>query len=217
MPIPPENPKIYHITHLRNIPLIAESGVLWSDAKRLEKSLDCEVVGLSDIKARRLTRHGVACHPSTMVGDYVPFYFCPRSIMLYIFWMNNHPNLTYHGGQEPVVHLQADLRATVAWAEAHDRPWAFTDRNAATNYTKFYSSLGALDQINWRSVEARDWSDTETRDAKQAEFLIHESFPWELVEKIGVYDTAWADAVSNALVRIAHRPTVSIERGWYYP
>ena len=27
----PPNPKIYHITHLRNLPQAAEVGVIWSD------------------------------------------------------------------------------------------------------------------------------------------------------------------------------------------
>jgi hypothetical protein len=50
----PRNPKIYHITHLRNLRGIVEAGVIWSDAKRIELGLDCEVVGMSQIKQRRL-------------------------------------------------------------------------------------------------------------------------------------------------------------------
>ncbi len=86
----PANPKIYHITHLRNLPPIVEAGVLWSDAKRIELGLSCDVVGMSHIKQRRLQEIEVGCHTDTHVGDYVPFYFCPRSIMLYIL----------HRGQE---------------------------------------------------------------------------------------------------------------------
>ncbi|HEV7517961.1 MAG TPA: DarT ssDNA thymidine ADP-ribosyltransferase family protein [Thermoanaerobaculia bacterium] len=41
----PERPKIFHITHVDNLPAILEAGVLWSDAKRLELGLDCQVVG----------------------------------------------------------------------------------------------------------------------------------------------------------------------------
>ncbi len=39
---------------------------------------------MTEIKRRRLFEIDVQCHPDTMVGDYVPFYFCPRSIMLFI-------------------------------------------------------------------------------------------------------------------------------------
>jgi len=65
-----------------------------------------------------------------MVGQYVPFYFCPRSVMLYILHMGNNPGLTYHGGQSPIVHLQADLGTVLDWVETEDRRWAFSKGNA---------------------------------------------------------------------------------------
>src|SRR5215207_2666040 len=109
----PDAPKIYHITHMRNLPLIVGAGRLWSDAKRIEKGLQCDVVGMSKIKQRRLSEIEVGCHAGTHVGDYVPFYLCPRSIMLYILHKGNHPDLDYAEGQKPIVHLQADLRQVV--------------------------------------------------------------------------------------------------------
>ncbi len=80
----PDQPKIYHITHWRNMPQILADGGLWSDAERIARGLECQIVGMSDIKRRRLEELKVDCHPGTKVGQYVPFYFCPRSIMLYI-------------------------------------------------------------------------------------------------------------------------------------
>jgi ssDNA thymidine ADP-ribosyltransferase, DarT len=62
----------------------------------------------------------------------VPFYFCPRSIMLYLLHRGNHPELDYTGGQRPIVHLVADLHEIVRWAEAQGVRWAFSDRNAGT-------------------------------------------------------------------------------------
>jgi len=123
----PGQPKIYHITHVRNLPGIIAAGRLWSDAKRIELGLDCEIVGLSEIKRRRLEELDVGCHPGTRVGYYVPFYFCPRSIMLYILHQGNSPGLNYLEGQGPIVHLQADLQATVQWATENDIRWAFID------------------------------------------------------------------------------------------
>ncbi|MCP4248043.1 MAG: DUF4433 domain-containing protein, partial [bacterium] len=51
----PTNPKIYHITSVCNLSQIVRAGVLWSDAKRIELGLDCKVVGMSNIKRRRLS------------------------------------------------------------------------------------------------------------------------------------------------------------------
>ena len=89
----PAQLKIYHITHLRNLTQIVATGGLWSDAGRIERGLDCKIVGMSEIKRRRLEELEVGCHPATKVGQYVPFYFCPRSIMLYILHQGNHPDL----------------------------------------------------------------------------------------------------------------------------
>jgi ssDNA thymidine ADP-ribosyltransferase DarT-like protein len=108
MAIPPR-PRIYHITHVDNLADIAADGVIWSDSVTARRGGPAAAIGMSTIKQRRLCELLVKCHPETFVGEYVPFYFCPRSIMLYLIYMANHPELTYRGGQEPIVHLEADL------------------------------------------------------------------------------------------------------------
>ncbi len=213
---PPANPKIYHITHKDNVGRIAQSGVLWSDAKRLELDFECELVGMSEIKRRRLQDLPVHCHPGTKVGIYVPFYFCYRSIMLYILHKGNQPGLTYHGGQQPIIHLQSDLQATVSWAEANDRPWTFSDSNAGAYYANFFDRLTELSNINWQAVASTDFRDPEVKEGKQAEFLIFESFPWQLVEHIGVCDEIIADEVKCVLKDADHQPRVVVEQGWYF-
>ena len=211
----PTNPKIYHITHISNIDGILADKVLWSDAKRLEFGLDCEIVGMSVIKRRRLEELEVKCHSGTMVGEYVPFYFCPRSIMLYILYMGNHPDLNYRGGQGPILHLQADLETAIQWANEKDIRWAFSDRNAGERIANFYNDPDDLNEINWSAVEATDFRDMLVKEGKQAEFLIYESFPWELVEKIGVCNHRIRDQVIEKLGNGAS-PEVSIEKDWYY-
>src|SRR5262249_46582806 len=104
MPVP-ARPRIYHITHVETLTRIAADGVLWSDAVMVRRGGPAVSIGMSAIKQRRLRELRVTCHPETFVGEYVPFYFCPRSIMLYLVYMANHPELTYRGGQEPIVHL----------------------------------------------------------------------------------------------------------------
>lgn len=212
----PLRPKIYHITHLDNLPAILESGCLWSDAKRLELGLATEIVGISGIKARRLKDRPVKCHPDTRVGEYVPFNFCPRSVMLYILHMGNRPGLSYHGGQQPIVHLVADMQDAVTWAQASGRPWSFSDRNAGTWYAAFFCSLGDLGSINWDAVRATDFRDPVVKDGKQAEFLVHECFSWHLVERIGVYSKDIQESVEEMMAGADHQPAVSVERSWYY-
>ena len=96
-------------------------------------------IGMSEVVARRKNLP-VPCHPNTCVGDfgdYVPFHFCPRSVMLYVIWRGNHPSLTYSAGQVPIVHLEADLHTIVKWANSRHVPWAFTLGNAAESRAEF--------------------------------------------------------------------------------
>jgi hypothetical protein len=212
----PSQPKIYHITHVGNLPQLVSSGWLLSDAQRIQQSLACQIVGMSTIKQRRLQELEVGCHPGTKVGEYAPFYFCPRSIMLYILYRGNHPEVDYKGGQQPIVHLQADLAQTIAWAEQYSVRWAFSDVNAGARYASFYREWNELHRINWTAVAATDFSDALIKDGKQAEFLLYGAFPWGLVEKIGVIDQTIAQQVSATIAAAGHQPTVCVEREWYY-
>jgi len=169
---------------------------------------------MNSIKRRRLNELRLASHPDLFVGDCVPFYFCPRSVMLYLIYQGNHPELSYRGGQGPIVHFETDLHAVVAWADAQRRRWAFTLSNAGARYFEDRSNLGQLGEIDWNAVRATDWR--QCKDGKQAEFLLELSFPWHLVERIGVQSRATYSSTVNALPAHGHRPPVEIRPEWYY-
>jgi hypothetical protein len=212
----PDQPKIYHITHLHNLMQIIADGGLWSDAERIRRSLNCQIVGMSEIKRRRLEELKVPCHPGTNVGQYVPFYFCPRSIMLYILSQQNHPDLAYREGQQPIVHLQADLRAVVQWAQEQQINWAFSTSNAGARYASFYASLDNLHEVNWAAIAATDFRSTVVQDGKQAEFLVYNRFPWKLIEKVGVHNQTVKDEVVKTLASADFVPSISHEPNWYF-
>ena len=50
----------------------------------------------------------------------------------------------------------------------------------------------------------------------QAEFLVHESFPWTLISQIGVRSANIKALTERALVGAQHRPPVEIRPDWYY-
>jgi len=147
-------------------------------------------------------------------GTFVRSYFCPRSVMLYVIHKANHPALEYRGGQDPIVHLEADLHLTVDWASRHNLRWAFTLSNAGSRYFEDRCNLAALNEINWPAVQARDWRDCQ--DPKWSEFLMESRFPWSLVSRIGVPSRNTARIASSALRNATHRPVVEIQADWYY-
>ena len=173
-------------------------------------------IGMNTIKLRRLRELPVKCHPGDYVGEYVPFYFCPRSIMLYMLHMANHPELTYRDGQGPITHLEADLRRSVAWADAEGRRWAFTLSNAGAFYAEFRNDLARLDDVDWEAVSNKNFRTSEVKEGKQAEFLMYETFPWNLISRIGVQSEAMQERVGSALDGAAHCPPVVVRPDWYF-
>jgi len=210
----PKKPKIYHILHADRLPSVIADGYLWCDRVAIQRGVSGTTIGISDIKNRRLNELCLSSHPGLCVGDCVPFYFCPRSVMLYVIYTRNHTNLSYTGGQEPIVHLEADLHTVTAWADKVDHKWAFTTSNAGSRYFNDYSNLDDLDKINWTAVDARQWRDC--KEYKQAEFLVEHSFPWMLVERIGVASRTTQTKVQTEIQNANHRPPVNIIPDWYY-
>ena len=215
MSTPPQRSDIFHIVHVDRLDSVIADGKLFSDSAVRSAPRGGTMIGMGSIKQERL-RQPVRCHEGDCVGDYVPFYFCSRSIMLYVIHKANHPELTYRGGQGPIVHLQADVHEAVAWAGEQARRWAFTTSNARAHYTAFYDDLKDLDQIDWNAVASSNWTAAEVRERKQAEFLMHNSFPWELVRRIGVHSQAMYAHVQAVLKNSGHKPKVEIKPDWYY-
>lgn len=127
----PAQPKIFHICHVDRLASIVAAGGLLSDAAVVQAAVPGTVIGMNHIKQRRLQELRLNSHPGLYVGQCVPFYFCPRSVMLFLIHRQN-ADLAYKGGQGPIIHLEADLHATVAWANAQPRRWAFTLSNAGS-------------------------------------------------------------------------------------
>lgn len=152
----PSKLRIYHIVHVDRLPSIITDNWLWCDAEVVRRSPPGTTIGMNKIKQRRLKELTLTSHSDLYVGDCVPFYFCPRSIMLYLIYQANHSELVYRGGQGSIVHLEASFRETVAWAEEQGLRWAFTLSNAGAYYFEDRCDLGQLDEIDWDAVKAND-------------------------------------------------------------
>ena len=216
----PAQPKIYHIVHMDRLPSIISDGYIWCDAEIVRRTPPGTTIGMNGIKQRRLNELTLDSYPELHVGDCVPFYFCPRSIMLYLIYQGNHPELEYTRGQEHIIHLEADLYTVAQWATQNNQRWAFTLSNAGARYFEDRCDLEQLDEINWDAVQANQWGGRDVspsvKEGKQAEFLIEHSLPWHLVERIGVRSRAIYQQSANAISADDHRPQIQIKNEWYY-
>lgn len=136
--------------------------------------------------------------------------------MLFVIHCANHPELAYRDGQGPIVHLEADLHAVAQWAGETGTRWAFSLSNAGAYYTEFRSQLDELDQLDWPAIAATDFRPTEVKEHKQAEFLLHGRFPFELVERIGVRSADIQARAGAAFPGPRPRPVIEVRREWYF-
>ncbi len=210
----PTNPKIYHILHVDKLPSVISSNGLLSDAEVVRQGLGGTVIGMNSIKERRLNELTLGTYPDLYVGECVPFYFCPRSVMLYMMHMGNSPDLDYHKGQDDIIHLEYDLMDVVNWANANGMRWVFTDSNAGSRYFDDTNDITNINKLDWDAINARNWMNC--RSEKQAEFLCETFVEWSLVQRIGVHTMETFQKVQNILTSSAHLPLLEIKDDWYY-
>jgi len=216
----PQNLKIFHILHILHILHIDRLESIIND-----KFLYCDEIihnrfnggtniGMNHIKERRLNVF-LSSYSDLTVGKCVPFYFCPRSVMLYVIKCGNHPDIAYCGGQENVIHLEFDMKKVLNWASANNKRCVFTTSSAGSYYFEDYKDFSCLDKINWNAINARQWQDV--KEDKQAEFLIESELSWGLLERIGVHNLSIYQKVSTMLNKLnVNKPVIEIKQDWYY-
>jgi hypothetical protein len=202
----PANPAIFHITHITNLRGMIGDGYLWSDGERTRRRVNNTNIGYDHIKARRL-RRVVPVSIGGTLGEYVPFYFCSRSVMLYVVHRGHDG---YSGGQDQIVHLVS----SVATATRIAKHWAFTDRHAELGYAEYFESLDQLKNVDWSVMPERQWGgNQDLKERRQAEFLVHQCFPWAAIERIVVRNE---DIRKQVHALTGGKPAVEVQSSWYY-
>lgn len=204
---------IYHITHINNLVSILRSGGLIANSRLRYGGINYLDMAHDSIQERR-ARTPVPCSVGGFLHDYVPFYFAPRSPMLYTIDRGNVEG--YAEGQTPVIHLVCEVDTI----EAQGLAFAFTDGHAVMAYSDFYDDLKSLALIDWDLMDSRYWFDTaddpNRKCRRQAEFLIHQFCPWSLISKIGVINNQIQTQVHQILQNSNCSIPVEIRRDWYY-
>jgi hypothetical protein len=205
--------EVFHITHVDNVPGIVAEGLL-CDSVASAKGLTRVDIGYSQIKERR-ARRAVPLGRGGNLNDYVPFYFGPRSPMLYTINLGNVPQ--YQEGQNWIVHLLIDGEKVAA----DGLDFTYTDGHAVMEISTFHDDLSEVaTHVDLELMKQRYWYDTlqdpDRKRRRQAEFLVHGAVPWSRVERIGVRTTACRDRAADVLASAKHSPPIDVRPDWYY-
>lgn len=212
-PITHQPVRIYHFTHVDNLSSIVNCGELRCNNLLLGSDADHIDIAHHHIQDRR-NRTRVPCGPGGVLHDYVPFYFAPRSPMLFAIHKGNVQS--YPEGQRPLVYLVTTIPAV----RARELQFVFTDGHAVVGISEFYDDLGDLNRIDWNIMVARYWGETdEDRDTprrRQAEFLIYRVCPWDIIKAVVVIDEEMQRRAIDIVSTSSHQPPVLIRPAWYY-
>jgi hypothetical protein len=213
MPAPPDPVLLYHMTHLDNLPGILQSGCLHCQQQLSRSGLHPVSIAYPGIQDRRLGTT-VPCGPGGVLHDYVPFYFAPRSPMLYAIHKNRVE--AYDGGQTPILHLVS----SVPQIQTTGHQFVFTDGHATMAFSRFFTEPDELDQLDWPLMKATYWRDTpqdpDRKRRRQAEFLVYNKVNVSAFIGIGVINKQIQQRVEKLLQTHHIELPVRIRRNWYY-
>jgi hypothetical protein len=173
---------VFRIVHYLNLPHILEHGM---HCRRSPAALSGYVtIGSTEVMSCR-DSVAVKCDPTSVINDYVPFYFGVRSPMLLKIHTGN--GVPWQS-QEDIIYLCCRFSELVR----SKLEWCFTDGNAATGITTFFTAEDDYATLDWTSIYATEWNDNnkdgdhDRMRKKQAEFLVKNHVPPSFIRRIVV-------------------------------
>lgn len=202
----------FRITHIDNLEIILENGIVCKT--HLNASPNYINIGNPEIiDVRNGTRVRVAHYG--MLGEYVPFYFTPKSIMLYNIQSGfRHPVVAKRPPSEILV-----MRFRIDELCSLKNRWFFTDGQANDSATNHFHDLSELNSIDWNSIQNSKFSKTDDYDRGrryQAEFLVKDEVPLDKIESFVVYDEKSKIKVETILKKLGIKITVNINKLYYF-
>ena len=175
---------IYHITHINNIEKILKHGSILCKNRLDEEIADHVSIAYEGIQ-RRCHDTIVPIDPGGNLHDYVPFHFAPRSPMLYTINKGNVES--FHDSQDKLVYLVVKIQGV----SDNNLDFVFSDGHPIMAFSKFFADLSMLGEvIDWPLMRDRYWhntdDDSDRKRRRQAEFLVYQKLPVELINRIVV-------------------------------
>jgi hypothetical protein len=134
-----------------------------------------------------------------------------------LYAINRGNVATFSGQTRDVVYLVSSVEKVVQ----SELVFAFTDGNAAMQgLTRFFKDLSDLQQVDWPLMQAKYRQNTpddhDRMRRRQAEFLVRDQLPWQVLIGIAVYAEDIQDRVLALLDPLPQRQPVRVRPNWYF-
>ena len=201
------------MTSIENIEAILASGTLMAKSVLDINNTSYQNIAHKTIQDRRQST-SVSKGKRGTLHDYVPFYFAPRSPMLYAIKKDRVEGIS--GNQNDIIYWVSRIQKIVD----SDNPFVFTDGHGTMGFTAFFDDIQFLDQIDWELMSSQYWNDTEDdpdkKRRRQAEFLVYKKCPLDLLLGIVVKNDKVKMKVDSMIESAQLDLKVVIEPKWYF-
>ncbi|MBL6986863.1 MAG: DUF4433 domain-containing protein [Methylobacter sp.] len=218
----PNPVRLFHITAIDNLRAICQHGALISKNAGVIRGISYQNIAHASIQTIRTTKL-VMNPPGGNIHDYVPFYFAPRSPMLFAINNGNVDGCSLK--QDDILHFET----TIERVTQNNAELVFYDRNATILYSKAFTDLSKLEsEIAWDLITEEPRLDgfckyfhttekyIDRMERRQAEFLLKHSVPLSAMTRIGVINTSKAEIVREILAEIDINLSVEVKTDWYF-
>jgi len=174
---------LYRITHIENLEHDLRQGL--RIAKSPKANPNYRQIGDSSLIEFR--KEILAPDPpGGTLSEYIPFYFGPRSPMLYQIASGWEDIQKYP--QEEIIYYISSLNEI----KSAKLKYFFTDGHARSKTSTAYTNDSDLERLDWNVIYSSTWrsdeSDLRRKEKKQSELFVKEYVPFHCVQHIGVYN-----------------------------
>lgn len=220
----PHPVRLFHITAIANLPDIFAKGALFSKNSVAKNGIGYANIAHQGAQGTRSVK-SVPNPPGGNVHDFTPFYFAPRSPMLFAINRGNVQGCDLR--QADIVHLET----TIDFVLAHGQPFVFYDRNATLAYSTPYADLADLDRVAWDLITEQPQLDgyckfwqsnpsnqryVDRMEKRMAEFLVKSHVPLAALTRIGVFSSAQQQTVSQIVAAHNLAIPIVVMANWYF-
>ena len=192
----PKPTLIFRLIHLDNLNVCLRRNGLYAPKHEPDDGLPYKPIHNTDIQSERNVTH-IPLGPKGTIHDYVPFYLGPRPPML--LQLHTGRVLGYGEGQEPLIYLISSVKQV----EKSQAKFVFSDGHGIALYTEWFDNPSSLDDLDWEAIYSRSWrstvNDMDRQRRKQAEFLVHKFFPWDIIKLIIVLNSKIESKIESIL------------------
>jgi hypothetical protein len=188
---------VEHMLHYRNLESVLTNGLL-SHNEAYKRNFIKEDISMAEVQARRAEKNIKIDNRKIGIHDFVSFYFNSKNPMLF-----KRKNLQH---EMVILLVQADLLDT----KTSDSKFAiFSDGNAGSNVTKFYSGIDQLKNVDFDLIFSGSWNHedpavkTENKRKMCSEVLIYPSIEIGDIQHIICPNPAMVEFARNLKASLA--------------